>query len=71
VVAAIIAMLEAYGLPTTIPPELDRAQIRRYLQADKKSIGGRVFFVLPEAIGRVRITDQVDPADLEAVLAAS
>ena len=70
VVAAITNMLEAYGLPTTIPPELDRSQIRRYLQADKKSIGGRVFFVLPEAIGRVVITDRIDPADLEAVLAA-
>ena len=68
--AAITAMLEAYGLPTTIPPELDRSQIRRYLQADKKSIGGRVFFVLPEALGRVVITDRIDPADLEAVLAA-
>ena len=71
VVAAITRMLEAYKLPTVIPADLDRARIRRYLQADKKSIGGRVFFVLPEAIGRVRITDQVDPADLEAVLAVS
>ena len=71
VVAAITRMLEAYKLPTVIPADLDRARIRRYLQADKKSIGGRVFFVLPEAIGRVRITDQIDPADLEAVLAAS
>ena len=70
VVAVITNMLEAYVLPTTIPPELDRAQIRRYLQADKKSIGGRVFFVLPEAIGRVLITDRIDPADLAAVLAA-
>ena len=71
VVAAITNMLEAYGLPTTIPPELDRAQILRYLQADKKSIGGLVFFVLPEAIGRVVITDRIDPADLAAVLAAA
>ena len=71
VAAAITTLLEAYKLPTVIPADLDRARIRRYLQADKKSIGGRVFFVLPEAIGRVRITDQIDPADLEAVLAAS
>lgn len=69
VVHAIGEMLASYGLPTTIPPDLDRSLIRRYLQADKKSIGGRVFFVLPEAIGRVVITDQVAPADLEAVLA--
>ena len=35
------------------------------------TVGTGIFFVLPEAIGRVRITDQIDPADLEAVLAAS
>ena len=66
---SILDLLRQYRLPTEIPPGLDHATLRRYLQADKKTIGGRVFFVLPEAIGKVRITDQVADADLDAVLA--
>lgn len=61
-------MLTNFGLPTVIPPELDRQQIRGYLPADKKTVGGQVFFVLPETIGTVVITDQVDENDIDAVL---
>ena len=61
-------LLVAYGMPVQVPPELDRDEIRSYLQTDKKTMAGRVFFVLPEAIGRVRITDDVRPEDIDAVL---
>ncbi len=66
--ARIRALLEAYGMPVVVPPELDRQEIRSYLQTDKKTVAGRVFFVLPEAIGRVCITDAVRPEDIDAVL---
>jgi 3-dehydroquinate synthase len=69
VAAKIAELLRQYHLPTEIPSGMDRTALRRYLQADKKTIGGRIFFVLPEAIGKVRITDQVQDADLDAVLA--
>ncbi len=62
------ALLAGYGLPTTIPPHLDIDRMRTYLLADKKTVAGRVFFVLPERIGVVSITDQVDPDDVDAVL---
>jgi len=68
VAADIVALLQAYALPTAIPPEFDRESLRKYLQTDKKTIGGRVFFVLPEKIGAVCITDQVKEADIDAVL---
>lgn len=61
-------LLRAYGMPDTIPPHLDRQRIKRYLQTDKKTVGGRVFFVLPTAIGKVVITDQVAGSDIDAVL---
>jgi len=61
-------LLEEYGLPVTIPPKLDRTAIKRFLQRDKKTIGGRVFFVLPESIGKVLITDQVSSEDVDTVL---
>ncbi|HEB50689.1 MAG TPA: 3-dehydroquinate synthase [Desulfobulbus sp.] len=66
--ARIRSLLEAYGMPVKVPPELDRSEIRSYLQTDKKTVSGRVFFVLPEVIGRVCITDDVRAADIDAVL---
>lgn len=69
VVEKISELLSQYRLPIAIPPELDRDAIRQYIRADKKSIGGRIFFVLPEAIGKVRITDQVNDVDIDTVLA--
>lgn len=61
-------ILKEYDLPVAIPEDLDREAIKSYLQTDKKTIGGRVFFVLPEAIGKVVITDDVDERDIDAVL---
>lgn len=66
---AITQLLKAYSLPTDIPVSLERDALRTYLRTDKKAQAGRVFFVLPESIGTVRITDQVSEADLDAVLA--
>ncbi len=61
-------LLEEYGLPVTIPPALDQAVIKQFLKADKKTIGGKVFFVLPESVGKVLITDQVSSEDVDTVL---
>jgi 3-dehydroquinate synthetase len=36
---------------------------------DKKARSGRLVFVVPVALGEVRITDQVDAAVIDAVLA--
>ncbi len=66
--ARIHRLLEEYGLPVTIPPALDRAAIKAFFQTDKKTIGGRVFFVLPETIGRVIITDEVEKTHIDEIL---
>jgi 3-dehydroquinate synthase len=55
----ILALLDAYG---PIPPVSDvpvQALLLR-LRSDKKTVRGEVHFVLPEAIGRVRILAGVD-----------
>ena len=65
---AIRALIGSYGLPVSIPAELDREAIKKYLLTDKKTVGGRVFYVLPEAIGKVLITDQVSSEDVDSVL---
>ncbi len=61
-------LIKDFGLPHTIPPGLDRQRIKGYLKTDKKTVDGRVFFVLPTRIGEVAVTDQVAEADIDAVL---
>jgi 3-dehydroquinate synthase len=68
VLHAIEEMLLAYELPVRIPREYSLQALRTYLQNDKKTVGGRVFFVLPERLGQVRITDGVAETDIDAVL---
>jgi 3-dehydroquinate synthase len=63
-------LLAEFGLPVEIPGEYDRQQIKDYLQTDKKTVGGRPFFVLPVEIGKVVITDDVAEDLLDGVLKA-
>ena len=50
---SIAKILADVGLPTTIPGDLDPAQIRVAIQLDKKKTHGRVRFSLPARIGEV------------------
>jgi 3-dehydroquinate synthase len=56
----IAAVLQAVGLPTEIPPDLDRNEIAAAMTRDKKKAGGVVRFALPVAIGDVRVGIEVD-----------
>lgn len=64
----IVQLVNSYGMPTTIPDSLNRERIKGYLKTDKKTIGGRVFFVLPTEIGKVIVTDKVNEEDIDRVL---
>ena len=61
-------LVNDFGLPVSIPQEYDRDIVKQYLLADKKTIGGKVFFVLPTKIGRVIITDEVEAELIVKVL---
>lgn len=61
-------VVSAYGLPVEIPAGYDPEQVKGYLKTDKKTVGGRPFFVLPERIGKVIITDDVAEDLLEKAL---
>jgi 3-dehydroquinate synthase len=58
------------GLPVRIPSRLDVEDLIDRLRKDKKTLQGRVRFVLPEAIGRVMITDDVPFQMLRDTLAS-
>jgi 3-dehydroquinate synthase len=62
------ALIADFGLPVEIPGEYDRLEIKAYLKTDKKTVGGRPFFVLPVEIGKVMITDDVSGDLLNEVL---
>jgi len=64
----IAGLIGEFGLPVAIPAEYDRARIKEYLLADKKTVGGRIFFVLPTSIGKVIITDEVEEEMITKVL---
>ncbi len=61
-------LIAAYGLPVAIPNEFRGEQLKAYLKTDKKTVGGRPFFVLPTEIGKVIITDDVDEELIDQVL---
>jgi 3-dehydroquinate synthase len=52
--------LKSIGLPVSIPPGLDRAEIIAAMKRDKKVAGGLVKFALPAAIGDMRVGIQVE-----------
>lgn len=64
----ISGLIAAYGMPVAVPENLDRERIKAYLKTDKKSVAGRVFYILPTGIGSVCITDEVSAQHLELVM---
>jgi len=64
----IYSVISAYGMPVTVPAHLDRTLLKRYLKADKKAVRGRVFYILPDAIGSTYLTDEVTEQMLDTVL---
>ena len=65
----IYSVISAYGMPVSVPAYLDRQKVKRYLKTDKKVVNGKVFYILPDTIGSTYITDEVDEAMVDAVLA--
>ena len=68
--ARLVALIQAFGLPTAIPTTAKPDKLKGYLLTDKKTVGGRPFFVLPTAIGRVEITADVAAELIDQVLTA-
>jgi len=54
-VMRIKAVIDAYGLPSEMPPEVSADSLLASMQLDKKTVAGQLKFILPEKIGAVRI----------------
>ncbi len=67
--AAIVAAVTRLG-PRPRIDDLDPRALLAAVAHDKKARNGRVPFILPEGLGRVRIVDDVEPRELRGVLRA-
>ncbi|MEN4099418.1 MAG: 3-dehydroquinate synthase [Anaerolineaceae bacterium] len=61
----IAAALASLGLPTRIPPGIERAHLAPIMLRDKKKAGGKVHFALPTGIGKVRTGIALDVAAID------
>jgi 3-dehydroquinate synthase len=63
-------LLAQCGLPTAVPPALRvrRSEILECMRLDKKTVGGRLRFILPTRIGHVETVDGVAESDVLAAL---
>ncbi|MCI0377607.1 MAG: 3-dehydroquinate synthase [Gemmataceae bacterium] len=62
-----IRLLRAFGLPVSIEPwPID--QLLDAMRADKKSLGGKMRYILPRRLGAVALFDDIPEAEARAVL---
>ncbi|HEC97032.1 MAG TPA: 3-dehydroquinate synthase [Nitrospirae bacterium] len=66
--AEIKALIESYGLPSSADTTLEPAPMLAAMAIDKKTVAGRLRFVLPEDIGRVRIETGVEEDIIKEVI---
>jgi 3-dehydroquinate synthase len=69
--ARLVALLERFSLPTTIPADLDFEALFDAMGRDKKNQRGRIRFILPRTLGRVELTDAPGEEDVRHVLASA
>ena len=62
------ALLGRFGLPVSLPPDLDPDALLTRMQLDKKNRAGALRLILWRGIGRAEIMEDADPAAIRAVL---
>jgi 3-dehydroquinate synthase len=58
-VLRIKTLLESYGLPSALPDDIDKNNVLLSMQLDKKTVAGKLKFILPETIGKARIEKKI------------
>jgi 3-dehydroquinate synthase len=63
-------LLRAFDLPVTVPtgPGFTSDALLDTMARDKKTVGGRLRFVLPTRIGHVELVDGIDPAAVRSII---
>jgi 3-dehydroquinate synthase len=63
-------LIRSYNLPVALPDDISVSAMMDAMKVDKKVKSGRLRFILPETIGKVRIEDDVDKEVIKEVLEA-
>jgi len=63
-----VTLIAAAGLPTGLPPGLDRPRMLELMGHDKKVLAGRLRLILLRGIGDAVVTGDFDPGALDATL---
>ena len=63
-------LLRAFDLPVAVPtgPGFTSDALLATMARDKKTVGGRLRFVLPTRIGHVELVDGIDPAAVRSII---
>jgi len=69
-VARIRSVIDAYGLPSQLPEDLDADKLVAHMKLDKKTVAGKMKFILPEKIGKVRISKDVKTEELRQIMSS-
>jgi 3-dehydroquinate synthase len=64
-------LLDAVGLPTSIPAGMDPEQLLALMRLDKKNLAGTLRLILWRGVGRAEIISGVNETDVMAVLRAA
>jgi 3-dehydroquinate synthetase len=62
------AKLQAYGLPVTMPSDLDTGALLAAMRHDKKFSEGRIRYVITPKLGEAFVADDVTEDDLRAAI---
>lgn len=58
-------LIDSYKLPSEMPGEIKINDLMEMMQIDKKTVGGKMHFVLPEKVGSVRIHDDITAENIK------
>jgi 3-dehydroquinate synthase len=58
-VARIKALIDSFELPSEMPAEIEMDDLVKKMQIDKKTVAGKMHFVLPETVGSVKIHSEI------------
>lgn len=63
-VGRIKALIDSYELPSEMPAEIQVNDLMEKMWIDKKTVGGKMHFVLPEKVGAVKIHSGITSEDI-------
>ena len=69
-VQRIKSLLDAYGLPVIIPPDIMIEELVSSMKLDKKAVAGALKIILPEKIGKIVIKKGIGEKEIREALSS-